>query len=181
MQELSLNILDITQNSVTAKAENIYIEIIESLSEHFITIRIKDDGSGMSGETVKKVIDPFYTSRTTRKIGLGLPLLKMQAEMTGGSFEIKSELGKGTEVYALFRTDSLDAIPLGDIISTVCILIQGSPKINFYFSHKIYDNINEKLIELNTPDLKEVLGEDISLDEPEIISWIKEYLTENYL
>jgi hypothetical protein len=101
----------------------------------------------------------------------------MQAEMTGGSFEIKSALGEGTEVYALFRTDSLDAVPLGDIISTVCILIQGSPKINFYFSHKIDD----KLIELNTPELKDILGEDISLDEPEIISWIKEYLTENYL
>jgi len=182
MQELSLNILDITQNSVTAKAENIYIEIIESQAEHFLSIRIKDDGCGMSKETVDKVTNPFYTSRTTRKVGLGLPLFKMQAEMTGGSFEIKSEVGKGTEVYALFKTDSLDAVPLGDIISTVCILIQGSPQISFYFSHKMRDeNNSEKLVELNTPDLKQILGEDISLGEPEIIIWIKEYLTENYL
>jgi len=175
MQELSLNILDITQNSVTAKAANIYIEIIES--ENFISIKIKDDGSGMSEDTLQRVTDPFYTSRTTRKIGLGLPFLKMQAEMTGGNFEIRSAPGEGTEVSALFKTDSLDAVPLGDIISTVCILIQGSPKVNFYFSHKI----NDKLIELKTLDLIEILGEDISLDEPEIISWIKEYLTENYL
>jgi hypothetical protein len=176
MKELSLNILDITQNSVTAKAENIYIEIIESSAEHFISIRIKDDGSGMSGETLKKVTDPFYTSRTTRKVGLGLPLFKMEAEQTGGSFEIKSASGVGTEVYALFKTDNLDSIPLGDIISTVCILIQGSPEINFNFSHKI----NDSAIEVNTAELKQILGEDISLGEPEVIDWIKEYLTENY-
>ena len=177
MKELSLNILDITQNSITAKAENIYIEIIENSSENFLSIKIKDDGSGMSEETLRKVTDPFYTSRTTRNVGLGLPLFKMEAEMTGGSCEIKSELGAGTEVYALFKTAHLDAVPLGDIISTICILIQGSPEINFYFSHKTDD----KIIELNTTEIKQVLGEDISLDEPEIISWIKEYLTENYL
>jgi signal transduction histidine kinase len=173
--------LDIAQNSVTAKAENIYIGITESGND--MSIKIKDDGSGMSEETLSRVTDPFYTSRTTRRVGLGLPFFKMQAEMTGGSFEIKSRLGEGTETCATFKTDSFDAVPLGDIISTVCILIQGSPEINFYFSHKISDKLNEpeKLIELNTPALKEALGEDISLGEPEIISWIKDYLTESYL
>ena len=175
MQELSLNILDITQNSVTAGAPNIHIEIIEEPVS--VSVKIKDDGSGMSEETLQKVTDPFYTSRTTRRVGLGLPFFKMQAEQTGGSFQIHSVPGEGTEVCAVFRTDSLDFIPLGDIISTVCILIQGSPDINFYFSHKTGD----KTVELNTPDLKDVLGEDISLGEPEIVSWIKEYLTENYL
>lgn len=176
MKELSLNILDITQNSVTANAKNIKIEIVEKNAAHTMLIRISDDGSGMSEETLKKVTDPFYTSRTTRKVGLGVPLFKMQAEMTGGSFEIKSEPGAGTETSALFRTDSLDSIPLGDIISTVCILISGSPEINFNFSHVIDDNI----VELDTAQLRETLGDEISLAEPEIIDWIKGYLEESY-
>ena len=176
MKELSLNILDLAQNSITAKAKNIKIEIAEKSDEKTMLIRISDDGTGMNEETLKKVIDPFYTSRTTRKVGLGIPLFKMQAEMTGGSFEIASKLGKGTSLSAIFKTDSLDFIPLGDIISTVCVLISGSPEIDFNFSHIIDDNI----IELDTLQLREVLGEDVSLAEPEIIEWIKDYLKENY-
>lgn len=176
MKELSLNILDLTQNSITAKAKNIKIDIAEKSNEKTMLIRIADDGTGMSEETLNKVVDPFYTSRTTRKVGLGIPLFKMQAEMTGGSFEIKSKLGEGTELSAIFKTDSLDFIPLGDIISTICVLISGSPEIDFNFSHNIDDNV----IELDTMQLREALGEDVSLAEPEIIEWIKGYLEENY-
>jgi hypothetical protein len=176
MKELSLNILDITQNSITAKAKNIYIEIAEDTKKHIILITIKDDGTGMSREALQKVADPFYTSRQTRKVGLGVPFFKMEAEMTGGSFEIKSELGAGTEISAAFKTDSLDFVPLGDIISTVCALIQGAPETDFYFTHKT----DEKAVKLNTPELREVLGDGVSLGEPEVIGWIKEYLAENY-
>ena len=176
MKELSLNILDLTQNSITASAKNIKIEIVEKNDEKTMLIRISDDGAGMSEETLKKVTDPFYTSRTTRKVGLGIPLFKMQAEMTGGSFEIASKTGEGTVLCAIFKTDSLDFIPLGDIISTLCVLISGSPEIDFNFSHIVDDNN----IELDTVQLKEVLGQDVSLAEPEVIEWIKGYLKENY-
>ena len=176
MKELSLNILDITQNSITAKAKNIRITIVEDTKENTVCITVKDDGTGMGGEALQKVTDPFYTSRTTRKVGLGVPFFKMEAEMTGGSFEIASELGSGTRISAVFRTDSLDSIPLGDIISTLCVLVQGAPETDFYFSHRI----DEKTIELNTPELREILGDDVSLSEPEVVAWMKEYLTENY-
>jgi hypothetical protein len=104
----------------------------------------------------------------------------MEAEMTGGSFEISSKPGEGTSTSALFRTDSLDSIPLGDIISTVCVLINGAPEINFNFSHIIHDNNGENIIGLDTVQIKEVLGGDISLAEPEVIEWIKDYLKESY-
>lgn len=176
MKELSLNILDITQNSITANAKNINIEIIEDTKKNTLSIKIKDDGTGMSREALQNVTDPFYTGRQTRKVGLGVPLFKMEAEMTGGSFEISSEPGAGTEVLAVFKTDSLDSIPLGDMISTVCILIMGAPETDFYFTHKT----DEKTVKLNTPELREVLGEGVSLGEPEVIGWINGYLTENY-
>ena len=176
MKELSLNILDLAQNSITAKAKNINIEIVEKTAEKTMFIRISDDGTGMSEDTLKKAADPFFTSRTTRKVGIGISLFKMQAEMTGGAFALESEVDRGTAISALFRTDSLDFVPLGEIISTICVLISGTPEIDFNFVHIIDDSI----IELDTVKLREALGRDISLAEPEVIEWIKGYLEENY-
>lgn len=123
MRELSLNVLDIAQNSISAGAKLIEIDIREDTAKRLLTIRIADDGCGMTREKLKSVIDPFYTTRTTRKVGMGVPLFRMAAEMTGGSFEIDSEPGKGTVVTALFHTDHVDFVPLGDICSTVTMLI----------------------------------------------------------
>lgn len=179
MKELSLNILDITMNSVKAKADEIYITINET--DETFSFSVKDNGCGMSEEFVKNVIDPFCTTRTTRKVGLGIPLLKLAAEQTGGYIEISSrEEAKypdshGTETKALFYKNHMDFTPLGDIVSTIITLIQGSPDLNFYFTHEI----NGKVISLSTKELKEVLG-DVPLNAPEILAWISDYLHEQY-
>ena len=178
MKELSLNILDITKNSVSARATKILISL--STDEHgWLTLKIVDDGCGMSEETVRNVTDPFYTTRTTRKVGMGIPLLKLAAEQTGGCLSIASstdESDHGTTVTATFDTKSIDFMPIGDMASTVSILIGGSPEIDFEF----IDKAPEKEVYLNTKELREVLGEGISLAEPEIQMWITEYLNEQY-
>lgn len=178
MKELSLNILDVAKNSVVAGACVVEISL-RTDADGILTLVIKDDGCGMSEETVKNVTDPFYTTRTTRKVGMGLPLLKLAAEQTGGSLEIVSsqnEIDHGTTIKAVFDTKSIDFMPVGDIVSTVCILIAGSPEIDFCFS----DVTPEREITLSTTELRAVLGEGISLAEPEIQVWIAEYLKEQY-
>lgn len=179
MKELSLNILDIAKNSVKAKAENILIKLDET--DEALTLTIGDDGCGMSCETINNVMNPFFTTRTTRNVGLGIPLLKLAAEQTGGSVKIESvpeaesSDSHGTTVTAVFFKNHIDFTPLGDIISTVTVLIQGSPDIDWHFVH----SINEKKIELNTKELREVLGE-VPLDSYEVIKWIEDYLKEEY-
>lgn len=144
-----------------------------------LTMRISDNGCGMTEEVIKRVTDPFYTTRTTRKIGLGLPFFKLAAEQTGGSMVISSSVEQGrsgTVVEARFDTKSIDCMPMGDIISTVCVLISGSPDIDFVFT-----DVNDKRrVFLDTRELRQVLGDEISLAEPEIQVWISEYLKEQY-
>ena len=179
MKELSLNILDITENSVKAGASLTEIRIEET--ERELTLTIRDDGSGMSEEVVQAVRNPFYTTRTTRKVGLGLPLLRLAAEQTGGSFSLTSSTEKGnsgTVVTTQFDTKSIDCMPMGDIVSTVCTLIAGSPEIDFVFSD--IDEGKESSVSLDTRQMREVLGEGISLAEPEIQMWMSEYLKEQY-
>lgn len=173
MRELSLNVMDIAQNSVRAKASIIEIEITEDTEQSTLEIKITDDGCGMSEEQVKSVIDPFFTTRTTRKVGLGIPLFKMAAEQTGGYLDIKSQLGKGTVVTAIFISSHMDMTPLGDINSTISILIRCNPDTNIVFTH----SVDDKTFTLNTRELKEVLG-DVPLDTPEVMQWIDDYLKE---
>jgi len=176
MKELSLNILDVTENSVKAGASK--TEILLEETEDTLTIKIVDDGCGMDEETVKSVVDPFYTTRTTRKVGLGVPLLKMAAEQTGGSFSVESSVGKdnhGTCVTAVFNKNHLDFTPLGDIVSTVTTLIQGHPDTDFYFSHKT----PKGEVELDTREIRQVL-EGVPLNSYEVIKWIEDYLKEGY-
>ena len=177
MKELSLNILDVAKNSVSAGASLIEI-ILDEDADGMLTLKINDNGCGMSEETLRGVTDPFYTTRKTRKVGLGLPLLKMAAEQTGGGLKIVSsdKVGEsGTRLEATFDTKSIDFMPIGDIVSTVCILIAGSPEIDFEFS----DVSPKRSISLKTAELRAVLG-DVSLAEPEVQMWIKEYLEEQY-
>ena len=174
MKELSLNVLDVTENSVKAGAKNIDVFLIED-ENGILTLTIGDNGCGMTPEVVKSVIDPFYTTRTTRKVGLGVPLLKMAAEQTGGSIDIKSEVGVGTTVTATFDTKSIDFTPIGDMVATMTTLIMGAPDRDFEYIHKKPG----AEVTLSTTALREVLG-DVSLGEPEIIAWIKDYLTEQY-
>ena len=177
MKELSLNILDVAKNSVSAGASLIEI-FLEENDTGILTLTIRDNGCGMSEETLKGVTDPFYTTRTTRKVGMGLPLLKMAAEQAGGALSISSstkEGESGTRLLATFDTKNIDFTPIGDIISTVCILIAGSPKIDFDF----HDISPKGSVTLRTAELRAVLGE-VSLAEPEVQTWIKGYLEEQY-
>lgn len=176
MKELSLNVLDITENSVKAGATLTEISILEDSDT--LTMIVKDDGCGMSDEILKTVENPFYTTRTTRKVGLGIPLLKMAAEMTGGNVKIVSSTDAathGTTVTAVFYKNHLDFTPLGDIKETVVTLIQGHPDTDFLFVHKTL--LGE--VKLDTRELRVVL-EGIPLDTYEVIVWIKEYLNEQY-
>ena len=180
MKELSLNILDITENSVKAGASLVEITVTETDST--LTVSTKDDGCGMSEETVKSVTNPFYTTRTTRSVGLGIPLLKLAAEQTGGDIEITSRIDDGTcnehgtVIKALFFKNHIDFTPLGDVISTIVTLIQGHPDVDFLFIHER----NGGEIKLDTREIRAVL-EDVPLDSFEVLSWIKEFLEDQYV
>lgn len=179
MKELALNILDIAENSVKAKATLTEISIEETGEKLILTFT--DNGTGMTDEVLKTVTDPFYTTRTTRKVGMGLPLLKLEAEMTGGSLKITSRhidnnpINHGTQVCAVFYKNHIDCVPLGDVIETIATLIQGHPDTDFLFTHKIGD----KEISLDTRELRTVL-EGVPLNTYEVILWVKEYLKEQY-
>ena len=180
MKELSLNILDITMNSVKAGAT--LIEILLTETQTRLELIIRDNGCGMTDETVEQLKNPFYTTRTTRKVGMGVPLLTWAAEQTGGHVTIVSDTAQenpdahGTTVTAVFDKTHLDYTPLGDMIPTVTTLIQGSPQIDFHFLHTTPNGA----VELKTAELREVLGEDVSLGAYEVLQWIEEYLREQY-
>lgn len=179
MKELSLNILDITENSVKAGAT--LTEILVEESEDILKISIKDNGCGMTPEILKSVTNPFYTTRTTRKVGLGIPLFKESAEQTGGSLEITSKRsdGKdsshGTLLVATYYKKHLDFTPLGDVISTLITLIQGHPDVDFLYIHKY----GCREVRLDTREIKEVLSP-VPINTFEVLVWIKENLTEQY-
>lgn len=173
MKELSLNIIDIAKNSVEAGARHIAIDIDEEQCTDRLIITVTDDGCGMSAELVKKVSDPFTTTRTTRPVGLGIPLLKMAAESTGGQISIESEPGRGTSICAEFGLAHIDRPPLGDIAGALCVLIQGSPDIDFVLTHKR----ENKKYTASTEDMRSQLG-DVPLNNSEVMKWISGYITE---
>lgn len=179
MKEISLNILDITENSL--KAGSTFTEILIKETNQILEFSVVDNGCGMTENVLKTVQNPFYTTRTTRKVGMGIPLLKLAAEQTGGSLEIISKhidtnpTDHGTTVKAVFNKSHIDCMPLGDIVQTVLTLIQGHPDADFSFIH----NVNGKTVSLNTLDIRKVL-EDIPLNSYEVIKWIEEYLNEQY-
>jgi hypothetical protein len=174
MKDISLHVLDIVQNSISAKATMIEISIEESQAENTYCVRIKDNGTGMTQEMANKVLDPYVTSRTTRKVGLGLPLLKLNAERTGGHLTITSEPGKGTEVEALFVYNNIDRIPLGDMAGTIVLLASGNPMLEFVYTHTVDD---EQYI-FDTREIKEALDE-VSISDNHIFRYLKEMITEN--
>ena len=179
MKELSLNILDIAKNSVKAGADR--IEILLTETPTLLTIEIRDNGCGMAPEFLASVADPFTTTRTTRKVGLGIPFFKLASEQTGGAFSIASRdaaahpADHGTEICATFCKDHLDYTPLGDVVSSVITLIQADPDIRWIFTHTQPGGE----VRLDTAELKEALG-DVPLSYPEVIAWIADYLREQY-
>ncbi|NLM12228.1 MAG: ATP-binding protein [Epulopiscium sp.] len=174
MKELSLHILDIIENSIRAKATDIKLEIIEDLENNLFEIKIEDNGKGMDEAFAKAIKDPFTTTRTTRKVGLGVPLLVAACNRCNGDVEIQSALGEGTKLRAWMEYHHIDRAPLGDIVSTITNLILSNPDIEFIYIHRY----NDRVFRIDTQEIKDILG-DVPINELSVIVWIKEYLTEN--
>lgn len=174
MTEISLNVLDVAENSTRAGASLVEITLAADTEADTLTLIIKDDGCGMTPEQVAHVEDPFFTTRTTRKVGLGVPFLKQAAESTGGSFKITSEPGVGTTDTAVFGLSHIDRMPVGDISTTIQNLIVYHPDTDFVYTYRYNDNE----FVLDTREFREVLG-GVPLDTPDVAQYIKEYLVEN--
>lgn len=186
MDEFSLYILDITMNSVRAGASQIDIALRED--GEWLWFTVTDNGCGMTRAQVEKLKNPFFTTRKTRKVGLGVPFLAMLAEMTGGGVEITSipatneDTGEpdprhGTTLSARFGRHHIDFLPMGSLSDTLVTLIQGAPEIDFTFLHTREDGAD---VRLSCRELRSLLGDEISLAEPEILQWIRGYLQEQY-
>lgn len=173
MKEIALHLLDIVQNSVKANASHVDIGFALG-ADGVLTMTVKDDGCGMTPEFVERVRSPFVTTRTTRKVGLGIPLLMQNAMQSGGRVDIQSEVGVGTTITALFHTESIDCLPLGDLASTMATIIMGSPDAP-EFSLRCESPAGEAYF--STEQIRPAL-EGVSLSEPAVVQWIQESLQE---
>jgi hypothetical protein len=171
LRELALHLLDIAENSVAANAKNISISVEENTTNDRLRMNVQDDGAGMDADTVAKVIDPFYTTRTTRKVGLGIPLLKEAAEACNGFLTIESEPGKGTRIDVEFQHSHIDRMPLGDLASTYLSLLIAYPHIHWVFQYQA----NNQDFEFDDAPIKKEL-EGIPLTEPEVLSYIRQMI-----
>ena len=171
MEDLSLHILDIAENSISAGACLINITITEDTAGDVLTIGIEDNGKGMSEDIRAKVLDPFYTTRTTRKVGLGLPLLAQSARETGGDISVKAGDTGGTSVTAFFKKSHIDMKPLGDIAETLVVLIAGNPEVEFLFTY----SKDDKAFSLDTRRIKEEL-DGMPISAPPVLSFLKKYM-----
>jgi hypothetical protein len=174
MKELSMHILDITMNSVKAEAKLIEITIEENTKNNSIRITIKDDGKGMSKEILENVTNPFYTTRTTRKVGLGLSLLKEASERCNGYLKINSQLGIGTIVESVFEKNNIDRAPIGNIGDTILVIINSLINCELIYNH----DVDGKKFTISTMQLKEILGS-VDINDSNVIIWVKEYVNES--
>ena len=173
MLELSMHILDIVENSTRAGAKLVQIHIVEDKKRDKLFIDISDDGEGMDEDTLKKALDPFFTSKTVRNIGLGLPLLLQASKSCEGNFSIESKKGEGTRVTADFKFSHIDRQPLGDITSTIISLIAGDPEVDFVYSHQNGD----LTYMLDTREIRREL-EDIPINNTEVLRFIRTNIEE---
>jgi hypothetical protein len=171
LRELALHLLDIAENSVAASAKNISISVEEDTKNDRLRMSVQDDGVGMDANTVAKVIDPFYTTRTTRKVGLGIPLLKEAAEACNGFLTIQSEPGRGTRIDVEFQHSHIDRMPLGNLAGTFLSLLIAYPHIHWTFRYWA----NEQDFEFDDAPIKKEL-EGISLTEPDVLSFIRQMI-----
>jgi len=174
MKDLSLHILDIVQNSVVANAKVIQITLDINTTNDYIELAVSDNGKGMDKDFLQRVVDPFTTTRTTRKVGLGIPLLKQNAEVTGGTFSIDSEPGVGTALKARFVRSHIDCLPLGDIGGTIALLMCSYPEIEF----TVKTVVNSHEFSVSTSELREAL-EGLPLNDPSVYPVVKEYINSN--
>lgn len=173
MKELSLHILDIAQNSITAGASLIEIYIHENIADNILQIIIEDNGCGMSKDYLSKIKDPFFTSRKNRKVGMGIPLLDAAANQCGGNLDIHSDLGFGTKLSANFISNHIDLAPIGNMPESMQALIASAPDIDFVYTHKKGNNI----FCFETSDIRKQIG-NLPINVPKILLWIKEYIND---
>ncbi len=173
-RDLSQHILDIAENGTKAGATLLHITITEDLDADRLTITLRDNGSGMDAEMVRRVTDPWVTTRTTRKVGLGIPFLKQTAEMCGGHFAIQSQLGQGTTTQAAFQHSHIDRPPLGDLIGTLICIVVGYPALDLLYQHQV----DGREFTLDTREIREVLGADVPLSDPEVLGFLRGTLVE---
>lgn len=173
MRELALHLLDIAHNSVSARAKNIVVSILENSATDRLVIIVEDDGAGMDAETVQQVTDPFFTSRTTRNVGLGIPLLKAAAEACDGGLTLTSTPGVGTRLSVEFQRNHLDRMPMGDLPGTILSLIVGCPQVHW----KLCYQMDNQGFEFDDAMLKKEL-EGIPLTEPAVLNYLRQTLEE---
>jgi hypothetical protein len=169
MQDLSLHILDIVENAIASEASHVVIRITEDPGQNQMIVEIEDDGKGIPHHLLEKVIDPFFTTRTTRKVGLGLSLLQQAAQACEGDLQVQSLEGQGTLVKANFRYNHIDRKPLGDMASTMVTLIVGNPGMDFQYKHRKGD----KTFVFDTVELKREL-DDVPIDHPRVVKFVRE-------
>ena len=177
-RDLGQHILDIYENGVKAGATLIAVEIEENLFQDLLTITIQDNGRGMDAEMLRHITDPWVTTRTTRKVGLGIPFLKQMAEMCGGGFAIHSKPGQGTTIAATFQQSHIDRPPLGDLTATVTCLIVGFPQVDLYYRHRLLDQtaqLKDEFI-LDTREVRAILGDEVPLSDPEVLGFLRNTL-----
>lgn len=176
MKDLSLHILDIAHNSIRAKAKNIHLKVEEGIHQDRLSIAITDDGSGMSPEQVAAITDPFFTTRSTRKVGLGIPLIKQRADECNGSFSIASEIGKGTQLSMDFQSSHIDLPELGDLAGVISGLCCSHPEIRF-----VFDYISSPIdFHFDTEEVLEAL-DGLAINTPEVEVFIREMIQENMI
>lgn len=174
MRELALHILDLLQNSVEAGARRVGVVVHEDPDRDVLRIEVEDDGRGMDEETVRRVLDPFYTTRRTRPVGLGLPLLEAAARRCDGRVQIESALGVGTTVSAVFRHSSIDRAPLGDLPRTMAVFMAANPRLKLVYRHRI----GSREFSFDTDDVGARLGE-VGFNHPLVADWVEGYLSES--
>ncbi|MDL2230298.1 ATP-binding protein [Alistipes sp. OttesenSCG-928-L06] len=174
MNDLSLHIIDIIQNSVSAGATRIVLTVNENTFQDQLTITIADNGRGMAAEQLARLADPFFTTRTTRRVGMGIPLFRQSAEQSDGTLTIDSTPGKGTTLTATFRHSHLDRPPLGDLAGSFVLMVAANPDIEFEL-HYIYNSLQYRF---DTAEVKEAL-DGVPLNEPAVIKMLTEMVSEN--
>jgi signal transduction histidine kinase len=174
MEDLSLHILDIAENSVAAGADQIEIRITEDLKKDLLSVEVFDNGRGMDEETLKKALDPFFTTKTVRRFGLGLSLLSEAAKSANGTLSLESKKGEGTRIKADFQHSHIDRKPMGDMDQTIITLILGYPEIDFLYVHKK----DRQEYCLDTKEIKAQLR-DVPINSPEVLKILKEDLKKN--
>lgn len=178
MREIALHLLDIAQNSVAAQSRSISVQVIEDLFHDRMIVSVSDDGNGMDSQTVQQVQDPFYTTRMTRSVGLGIPLLKLAAEAAGGNLRLHSQPGKGTWMQAELQHSHIDRMPLGDLPATCLSLLVSHPQINWTFLYRVVDpDEHSRDFLFESAALKRELG-NISLTEPEVLAYLRNLFEE---